>query len=177
MQSWLIFGSCSQKNSSWEFPCGTLVKDWYCHCCGSGSIPGLGIFACCRCGQKKKKKKKRKKKGRSKWLSIHSLISLFKNFFDYSWFTRFCQFLLYWYHSWFQIQCMENSHLPIIKIYPRFQPLPITPAAFSLVSATILSHAEWCSILLTYHLCPSLCLFRLISMQQPKWFHKVEVRW
>ena len=27
-----------------------------CHCCGTGSIPGPGISACCRCGKKKKKK-------------------------------------------------------------------------------------------------------------------------
>ena len=30
------------------------------HCCGSGSIPGLGIFACLGHGQKKKKKKRKK---------------------------------------------------------------------------------------------------------------------
>ena len=32
-----------------------------CHCCGSGSIHGLGISACHRCGQKKKQTNKKKK--------------------------------------------------------------------------------------------------------------------
>ena len=28
----------------------------HCHCCGMGSIPGLGTFACCRHSPKEKKK-------------------------------------------------------------------------------------------------------------------------
>ena len=41
-----------------EFPGGLAVKAliWHCHCYGSGLIPGQGISACCRRGQKNQKK-------------------------------------------------------------------------------------------------------------------------
>ena len=30
------------------------LRIWHCHCCDTGSIPGLGTSACCRCAKKKK---------------------------------------------------------------------------------------------------------------------------
>ena len=30
------------------------LRIWHCHCCGWGSISGLGTSACCRCGLRKK---------------------------------------------------------------------------------------------------------------------------
>ena len=35
-------------------PC-CLSGSWHCHCYGTGSVPGLGLFACHGSGQKKKR--------------------------------------------------------------------------------------------------------------------------
>ena len=50
----------SSKTNLGSFLVTLWLKTQCCHCCGSRSIPGLGIFACGGHGQKKKKKNKGK---------------------------------------------------------------------------------------------------------------------
>ena len=42
------------------------LKIWFCHCCGSGSIPGPGTSACQEKPKMRRKKKRRRKKERKK---------------------------------------------------------------------------------------------------------------
>ena len=35
------------------------LRIWHCHCCGMGSVPGQGTFACHGCGRKKERKNPR----------------------------------------------------------------------------------------------------------------------
>ena len=43
-----------QKREIWEFRGDSMgLRIWPCQCCGSGSIPNLGISICSGCGQKK----------------------------------------------------------------------------------------------------------------------------
>ena len=55
----VILTYCLHQKNTWT---SSLVayrlRIHRCHCCGAGSIPGLGTSSCHGCGQKKKKKKK-----------------------------------------------------------------------------------------------------------------------
>ena len=54
-----------QNQNNTEFPGGLAIKNWCCHCCGSGYccgivlIPGPGTSTCLRGGQKKENKRKK----------------------------------------------------------------------------------------------------------------------
>ena len=75
-QSFLLWHRGQGYSQSWEAYCILLNKSellwvlcwsnrlriWHCHCCGTGSFPGLGTSTRHESSQKKKKKKKKKKK-------------------------------------------------------------------------------------------------------------------